>query len=134
MSKPRTINDYCATVFLHRYHKDNPSKTAERIDIVVRIPEEAAKILFAQDDVRQLHDPLSLSYVQRDRFLTSDRLTGIHSLFDQMSVRIGSSHDDHGIHRGMLDRFQAVSHCQLRPVIGRARPTLSLTRSATATT
>ena len=46
MSKARTIDDYYATVSLHRYHKDNPSKTGERIEIVVRIPEEAAKILF----------------------------------------------------------------------------------------
>lgn len=46
MSKARTKNDYYATVFLHRYHKDNPSKPGERIEIVVRIPEEAAKILF----------------------------------------------------------------------------------------
>ena len=46
MSKARTINDYYATVFLHRYHKDKPSKPGERIEIVVRIPEEAAKILF----------------------------------------------------------------------------------------
>ena len=45
MSKARTTNDYYATVFLHRYHKDNPSKPGERIEIVVRIPEEAAKIL-----------------------------------------------------------------------------------------
>ena len=46
MSKARTINDYYATVFLHRYHMDKPSKPGERIEIVVRIPEEAAKILF----------------------------------------------------------------------------------------
>jgi hypothetical protein len=46
MSKARTIDDYYATVFLHRYRKDNPSQTGERIEIVVRIPEEAAKILF----------------------------------------------------------------------------------------
>lgn len=46
MSKVRTIDDYYATVFLHRYDKDNPLKTGERIEIVVRIPEEAAKILF----------------------------------------------------------------------------------------
>jgi hypothetical protein len=45
MSKARTINDYYATVFLHRYDKNNPSKNGERIEIVVRIPEEAAKIL-----------------------------------------------------------------------------------------
>ena len=45
MSKARTINDYYVTVFLHRYHKDNPSKAGERIEIVVRIPEEAANIL-----------------------------------------------------------------------------------------
>src|SRR4029077_20390810 len=44
MSKTRTINDYYATVFLYRYHKDTPSKTGERIEGVVRIPEEAAKI------------------------------------------------------------------------------------------
>jgi len=53
MSNARTINDYYATVFLHRYHKDNPSKTGERIEIVVRIPEEAAKILFSPDHVQQ---------------------------------------------------------------------------------
>jgi hypothetical protein len=46
MSKARTINDYYATVFLHRYDKDNPLKTGERIEVVVRIPEEAAKIVF----------------------------------------------------------------------------------------
>jgi hypothetical protein len=46
MSKARTINDYYATVFLHRYDRDNPSKAGERMEIVVRIPEEAAKILF----------------------------------------------------------------------------------------
>ena len=46
MSKARTINDYYATVFLHRYHKDHPSKTGERLEVVVRIPEEAAKIFF----------------------------------------------------------------------------------------
>jgi hypothetical protein len=46
MSKARTIDDYYATVILHRYHKDKPSKPGERIEIVVRIPEEAAKILF----------------------------------------------------------------------------------------
>jgi hypothetical protein len=45
MNKARTINDYYVTVFLHRYRTDNPSKTGERIDIIVRIPEEAAKIL-----------------------------------------------------------------------------------------
>jgi hypothetical protein len=46
MSKARTTNDYYATVFLHRYDKDHPSQPGERIEIVVRIPEEAAKILF----------------------------------------------------------------------------------------
>ena len=45
MSKARTINDYYVTVFLHRYDTDNPSKTGDRIEIIVRIPEEAAKIL-----------------------------------------------------------------------------------------
>jgi hypothetical protein len=46
MSKARTTNDYYATVFLHRYDKDHPFKTGERLKVVVRIPEEAAKILF----------------------------------------------------------------------------------------
>src|ERR1700722_11375512 len=46
MSKARAINDYYATVLLHRYNKDHPSKSGERIEIVIRIPEEAAKILF----------------------------------------------------------------------------------------
>jgi hypothetical protein len=46
MSKVRTTNDYYATVVLHRYHQDKPSKPGERIEVVVRIPEEAAKILF----------------------------------------------------------------------------------------
>ena len=46
MSKARTMNDYYATVHLHRYRGDNPFKPGERIEIVVRIPEEAAKILF----------------------------------------------------------------------------------------
>jgi hypothetical protein len=36
MSKARTINDYYANVFLHRYHKDNPSKPGERIEMVER--------------------------------------------------------------------------------------------------
>jgi hypothetical protein len=45
MSKARTINDYYVAVFLYRYHTDNPSKTGERIEIIVRIPEEAPKIL-----------------------------------------------------------------------------------------
>jgi hypothetical protein len=44
MSKARTINDYYATVFLHRYHKDKPSKPGERIEIVVRIPVISHKI------------------------------------------------------------------------------------------
>ena len=46
MSKARTTNDYYATVSIYRYHQDHPSKTGERIEIIVRIPEEAAKILF----------------------------------------------------------------------------------------
>ena len=46
MSKARTIDDYYATVFLHRYNKDHPFKTGERLKVIVRIPEEAAKILF----------------------------------------------------------------------------------------
>ena len=45
MSKARTINDYYVTVFLHRYNIDNPSNTGDRIEILVRIPGEAAKIL-----------------------------------------------------------------------------------------
>jgi hypothetical protein len=46
MTKARTIYDYYVTVVLHRYHTDNPSKTGERIEVIVRIPEEAANILF----------------------------------------------------------------------------------------
>ena len=46
MSKARTINDYYVAVFLYRYRTDNLSKTGEGIEIIVRIPEEAAKILF----------------------------------------------------------------------------------------
>ena len=46
MTKARTIYDYYVTVFLHRYHTDNPSKPSERIEVIVRIPEEAANILF----------------------------------------------------------------------------------------
>jgi hypothetical protein len=46
MRKARTTNDYYATVFLHRYNKDHPFKTGERLKVIVRIPEEAAKIVF----------------------------------------------------------------------------------------
>ena len=46
MTKARTIYDYYVTVYLHRYHADNPSKAGERIEVVVRIPEETANILF----------------------------------------------------------------------------------------
>jgi hypothetical protein len=45
MSKIRTTNDYYVTVHLHRYHTDNLHKTGERIEVIVRIPEEASKIL-----------------------------------------------------------------------------------------
>jgi hypothetical protein len=57
MSKARTTDDYYATVSLHRFHQDNPSKTGERIEIIIRIPEEAAKILFGS--VRR---PAMMSY------------------------------------------------------------------------
>jgi hypothetical protein len=46
MSETRTTNDYYVSVHLHRYHIDNLCKTGERIEVIVRIPEEAAKILF----------------------------------------------------------------------------------------
>jgi hypothetical protein len=46
MTKARTIYDYYVTVFLHRYHTDTPSKAGERIEVIVRIPEEAANIFF----------------------------------------------------------------------------------------
>jgi hypothetical protein len=46
MRKARTTNDYYATVLLHRYDKDHPFKTGERLKVIVRIPEEAARILF----------------------------------------------------------------------------------------
>jgi hypothetical protein len=45
MSETRTCNDYYVTVHLYRYHTDGPSKTGECIEVIVRIPEEAAKIL-----------------------------------------------------------------------------------------
>jgi hypothetical protein len=45
MSQTRTINDYYVIVHLHRYRIDNLSKIGERIEVIVRIPEEAAKIL-----------------------------------------------------------------------------------------
>jgi hypothetical protein len=49
---PRLLRKYCAldsagvSVHLYRYHIDNLCKTGERIEVIVRIPEEAAKILF----------------------------------------------------------------------------------------
>jgi hypothetical protein len=47
MSKdsPRTIDDYFATVYLRRYHPGDPSESEEKIKVVVRIPQEKAKIL-----------------------------------------------------------------------------------------
>jgi hypothetical protein len=45
MSEPRTMSDYYVTVYLHRHRADNPSKIGDRIEVTVRIPEEAAKIL-----------------------------------------------------------------------------------------
>jgi hypothetical protein len=46
MNEPRTISDYYVTVHLHRYYRDgNPSRTGDRVEVTVRIPEEAAKIL-----------------------------------------------------------------------------------------
>ena len=47
MSKdsPRTIKDYYARVTLQRHHIGNPSESDERIEVVVRIPEEVAKTL-----------------------------------------------------------------------------------------
>jgi hypothetical protein len=44
MSEARMINDYYVAVFLYRYHTDNPTETGEGIEVIVRIPEEAAKI------------------------------------------------------------------------------------------
>jgi hypothetical protein len=42
---PRTINDYYARVTLQRHHVGNPSESDERIEVVVRIPEQVAKTL-----------------------------------------------------------------------------------------
>ena len=42
---PRTINDYYARVTLQRHHIGNPPEADERIEVVVRIPEEVAKTL-----------------------------------------------------------------------------------------
>ena len=41
---PRTINDYYARVTLQR-HTGDPSESDERIEVVVRIPEEVGKTL-----------------------------------------------------------------------------------------
>ena len=47
MSKdsPRTIKDYYGRVTLQRHHTGNPPESDERIEVVVRIPEEVAKTL-----------------------------------------------------------------------------------------
>jgi hypothetical protein len=42
---PRTIDDYYARVTLLRHNALNPSESDERIEVVVRIPQEAAKSL-----------------------------------------------------------------------------------------
>jgi hypothetical protein len=42
---PRTIKDYYALVILQRHHIGNPPESDERIEVVVRIPEEVAKTL-----------------------------------------------------------------------------------------
>ncbi len=42
---PRTVNDYYARVTLQRHHTGNPSESDERIEVVVRIPEQVAKTL-----------------------------------------------------------------------------------------
>jgi hypothetical protein len=42
---PRTIKDYYARVTLQRHHIGNPPESDERIEVVVRIPEEVAKTL-----------------------------------------------------------------------------------------
>ncbi len=60
-----------------------------------------------------MHHPLSLAEVKCDWFLAPDRLAGVHSLFDELSVRISRSDDDYRIDRGMLDRLQTVSQRQL---------------------
>lgn len=47
MSKdsPRTKKDCWVTVYLRRYDAGNPSEYGERVDVVVRIPEQVAKRL-----------------------------------------------------------------------------------------
>jgi len=42
---PRTIKDYYARVTLQRHHIGNSPESDERIEVVVRIPEEVAKTL-----------------------------------------------------------------------------------------
>jgi hypothetical protein len=44
-NSPRTIKDYYARVTLQRHHIGNPSESDERIEVVVRIPEEVARTL-----------------------------------------------------------------------------------------
>jgi len=41
----RTIDDYYARVTLQRHHIGSPSESDERLEVVVRIPEEVAKTL-----------------------------------------------------------------------------------------
>jgi hypothetical protein len=41
----RTIDDYYARVTLQRHHIGSPSESDERLEVVVRIPEEVAKNL-----------------------------------------------------------------------------------------
>jgi hypothetical protein len=56
MSKdsPRTIKDYYARVTLQRHHIGNPPESDERIEVVVRIPEEVAKTLAGDENHRWL--------------------------------------------------------------------------------
>ncbi|HYY29774.1 MAG TPA: hypothetical protein VE860_17665 [Chthoniobacterales bacterium] len=54
MGQTRTTNDYYLTVHLHRYRRDNLSKTGEFIEVIVRIPEEAAKILYGSGGLPEM--------------------------------------------------------------------------------
>jgi hypothetical protein len=49
---PRKINDYYARVTLQRHHIGNPPESDERIEVVVRIPEEVAKTLAGDENRR----------------------------------------------------------------------------------
>jgi hypothetical protein len=53
MSKARTINDYYATVFLHRFHKDNRPRPVNASRSLFAFPKRQQKSCLATDGVPQ---------------------------------------------------------------------------------